>query len=243
LPSENLFDERIHVRKLRSVLQGWEAISADDRVDLSLSSGLSVEMKRHGQEEDVDSRNGLNMLINDERKRWYSRRTVSAPPEYREAAAHLMVSSSSAESFLFSRCSDVKFGTLVPFACTCVSTTTTSPSACIAHNSQLDEVVGDIGHALQRVAPRSCFALKSGARHPGRYMAYCKCMMSPVYTVSGNEHTRVDDIHQECAGLRRSGELVGGGVDALDYRVIVFLRLVPVRDVEDDGACRSMNMS
>jgi hypothetical protein len=92
-------------------------------------------------------------------------------------------------------------------------------------HTRFDNVVGNIGHALKGAAPGRSLTLEASPGHPRR-----------------NISQRVDDVNQERARLGGGGELVSRGVDTLDDRIVVLLRLVAVRNVEDDSPGSSENI-
>jgi hypothetical protein len=79
-------------------------VLADDSINFRLCLRLCLWMERHREVEYICRRYGLYKYTNEYMRfvLWTLKLTVSAPPEYRDAAAHLTVSSSSALG-LFSR--------------------------------------------------------------------------------------------------------------------------------------------
>jgi hypothetical protein len=118
-PSDDLPEHRGEVWELVAIRQRWQAVVTSNRIDLGLAFALHLGVRSHSKEEGGHGRDGLQGRSKTRAQYAdFSRDslTVSAPPEYRLDAAHLISFSSSGDTLRPSSKFVTKLGTAVPLA-------------------------------------------------------------------------------------------------------------------------------
>lgn len=119
-PSKHFLHKRVDIWQ-RLAVRGCREAVTEESVELRLCVCLHVRIQRHRKEEGIDRGDGLVTRRVGERGgkvEWVEIRTVSAPPPYIAAAAHLSRPSCSGVMPCWLRWPPTKDGRATPSACT-----------------------------------------------------------------------------------------------------------------------------
>lgn len=99
---------------------------------------------------------------------------MSAPPEYKDAADHFTMCSSSADKVRSSNRFEVKDFGAIPAACKIETSTPNQKATNVSHHLILDKFVGCSDHLFEGLVPFARYALEASTRDPLGYLSHYK---------------------------------------------------------------------